>query len=301
MISLLCLPQAFQAGSPLATHGAAVRPALSIRMTEEHAKIIFLRHGQSVWNEASLFTGWADVPLTTLGKNEAATGATSMWKEGIVVDVAFTSLLQRAQQTLDIVLKITGQENIPVHQNWRLNERMYGALTGLNKKETVAKFGDDQVKQWRRSYSTPPPEIDTSSEYWPGNDNKYAHIPVEDIPLSECLKDTVDRCLPYWNTAITPALKRGKTVLVAAHGNSIRGMLKYLDGISDDEITALEIPTGIPLVYNLDKDLKPIPGEGAVAPLSGTFLVDQEELRKKQEEVANQSKLRYGIEEEATA
>jgi 2,3-bisphosphoglycerate-dependent phosphoglycerate mutase len=189
------------------------------------------------------------VPLTTLGKNEAAQGATRMWQEGLKIDVAFTSLLKRAQQTLAIVLKITGQEDVPVHQNWRLNERMYGGLTGLNKKETVAKYGAEQVGQWRRSYSTPPPEIDKTSEYWPGNDNNYAHIPEEEIPLSECLKDTVERCLPYWEESICSALSRGKTVLVAAHGNSIRGMLKHLDGISDDEITKLEIPTGIPLVY----------------------------------------------------
>lgn len=282
-----------------APRSSAARSAVC--MSEPHATIVFLRHGQSVWNEASLFTGWADVELTTLGKNEAAAGATQMWKEGISIDVAFTSLLKRAQQTLDIVMRITGQEDVPVHQNWRLNERMYGGLTGLNKKETVAKFGDDQVKMWRRSYSTPPPEIDTSSEYWPGNDNKYAHIPEDEIPLSECLKDTVERCLPYWDESITPALKRGKTVLVAAHGNSIRGILKYLDNISDEEITQLEIPTGIPLVYKLDKDLQPIVSDRAVAPLRGHFLVDPEELKRKQEEVANQSKLRYGIDEEAGA
>lgn len=270
-------------------------------MAEPHATIVFLRHGQSVWNEASLFTGWADVELTTLGKNEAAGGATQMWKEGINVDVAFTSLLKRAQQTLDIVLRITGQEDVPIHQSWRLNERMYGGLTGLNKKETVAKYGDDQVKLWRRSYSTPPPPIETTSEHWPGNDNKYAHIPEEEIPLSECLKDTVERCLPYWDGAITPALKRGKTVLVAAHGNSIRGILKYLDDISDEEITKLEIPTGIPLVYSLDKDLRPIKSDRSVAPLNGHFLVDPDELKRKQEEVANQSKLRYGIEGEQPA
>ena len=275
--------------------------ALTALARAAHATIVFLRHGQSVWNEASLFTGWADVELTTLGKNEAAGGATQMWKEGIKVDVAFTSLLKRAQQTLDIVLRITGQESVPIHQSWRLNERMYGGLTGLNKKETVAKYGDEQVKQWRRSYSTPPPPIDTASEYWPGNDNKYAHIPEEEIPLSECLKDTVDRCLPYWDASITPALMRGKTVLVAAHGNSIRGMLKYLDGISDDEITKLEIPTGIPLVYELDANLKPIPSARALAPLTGHFLVDPEELKRKQEEVANQSKLRYGVAEGAAA
>jgi len=264
---------------------------------DEFATIIFLRHGQSIWNEASLFTGWADVELTTLGKNEAAQGATQMWQEGIKVDVAFTSLLTRAQQTLDIVLKITGQEDVPVHQNWRLNERMYGGLTGLNKKETVAKYGAEQVGQWRRSYSVPPPPIETDSQYWPGNDNKYAHIPEDEIPLSECLKDTVERCLPYWEESICSALKRGKTVLVAAHGNSIRGILKYLDDISDDEITKLEIPTGIPLVYRLDSNLKPIPSSRAVAPLTGHFLADLEELKKKQEEVANQSKLRYSQEE----
>jgi len=215
------------------------------------------------------------------------------------VDVAFTSLLKRAQQTLDMVLRISGQEDVPIHRNWRLNERMYGDLTGLDKKETVEKYGEDQVKQWRRSYSDPPPPIDTSSKYWPGNDNKYAHIPEEDIPLSECLKDTVDRCLPYWEGSIVPALKRGKTVLVAAHGNSIRGMLKYLDDISDEEITKLEIPTGVPLVYRLDKNLKVIPSPKAVAPLSGAFLIDEAELKKKQEEVANQSKLRYGVEGES--
>jgi len=276
----------------VATRRSAVAPLMA---EDAHATIIFLRHGQSTWNEASLFTGWADVELTTLGKNEAAAGATAMWQEGLRVDVAFTSLLKRAQQTLDIVLKITGQEDVPVHRSWRLNERMYGGLTGLNKKETVEKYGAEQVGQWRRSYSTPPPPIETSSPYWPGNDNNYAHIPEAQIPLSECLKDTVERCLPYWDVAISSALKRGKTVLVAAHGNSIRGILKYLDGISDEEITKLEIPTGIPLVYRLNKELKPIPQEGAVAPLTGRFLVDPEELKKKQEEVANQSKLRYSV------
>ena len=247
MLSALLLTHSVSAYSPgvapLALRSSAAATAArpsQIVMADDYATIVFLRHGQSVWNEASLFTGWADVELTTLGKNEAAAGATAMWKEGITVDVAFTSLLKRAQQTLDIVLRISGQESVPINANWRLNERMYGSLTGLNKKETVAKYGDDQVKKWRRSYATPPPEIDTSSEYWPGNDNKYAHIPVDEIPLSECLKDTVDRCLPYWEGSIVPALKRGKTVLVAAHGNSIRGILKYLDGISDDEITKLE-------------------------------------------------------------
>lgn len=265
---------------------------------EAFATLVFLRHGQSEWNEANLFTGWADVGLTTLGKNEAAMGATELWKEGIVLDVAYTSLLKRAGQTLDIVLKITGQEDIPVNYNWRLNERMYGGLTGLDKKETVEKYGEDQVKEWRRSYTTPPPPIDTASEFWPGNNNKYAHIPEEDIPLSECLQDTVTRTLPYWEESIMPALKRGKTVLVAAHGNSIRGILKYIDEISEADITGLEIPTGIPLVYQLDKDLKPIFDARATGLLSGYFLGDPEETKKAQELVANQSKVRYGVDEE---
>jgi len=306
MISLMLLLQSVQgfhvAGTPTSVLRAShPRPATVLMGQEPFATIVFLRHGQSTWNEASLFTGWADVELTTLGKNEAAAAATSMWREGIKFDVAYTSLLKRAQQTLDIVLRITGQEDLPVHQNWRLNERMYGGLTGLNKKETVAKYGDDKVKLWRRSFSTPPPPIDTTSEHWPGNDNKYAHIPEEDIPLAECLKDTIDRTLPYWMGTITPALERGKTVLVAAHGNSIRGILKYLDDIPDDEIAKLEIPTGVPLVYTLDADLNVIPSDLAIAPLRGHVLVDPEELKRKQEEVANQSKLRYGVEGEAAA
>eukprot|EP00617_Octactis_speculum_P025432 CAMPEP_0185757078 /NCGR_PEP_ID=MMETSP1174-20130828/15509_1 /TAXON_ID=35687 /ORGANISM="Dictyocha speculum, Strain CCMP1381" /LENGTH=405 /DNA_ID=CAMNT_0028436339 /DNA_START=18 /DNA_END=1235 /DNA_ORIENTATION=- len=256
---------------------------------EPHATVVFLRHGQSVWNEASLFTGWADVELTTLGKNEAAKGATQMWQEGLKIDVAYTSLLKRAQQTLDIALTITGQEDVPVHYDWRLNERMYGGLTGLNKKETAEKYGPEQVKLWRRSYDIPPPEIKKDSPYWPGNDNKYAHIDEADIPLSECLKDTVDRCLPYWEGEIVPALQRGKTVLVAAHGNSIRGMVKYLDNIHEDAITDLEIPTAVPLVYHLDANLQPMKNERAVAPLSGYFLVDPEELAKLQAAVAAQS------------
>lgn len=319
----LLLPHSPAPGAQLSVRrpSRAASPLLA-ENAETHATLILLRHGQSVWNEANLFTGWADVGLTTLGKNEAAQGATALWREGHTIDVAYTSLLKRAQQTLEIVLKITGQEDVTVHRNWRLNERMYGGLTGLNKKETVAKYGDDQVKQWRRSYSLPPPPIDTDSECagareGPGGEvggaapgergqeargglarvapARGAHgvgLPdrlalaaaaagtgrgmttstrtsrrrsaarrapaapaapsaphpgaaspaLQEIPLSECLKDTVERCLPYWESDITPALKRGKTVLVAAHGNSIRGILKYLDGISDDEITSLEVP-----------------------------------------------------------
>jgi len=257
--------------------------------SDAHCTVIFLRHGQSTWNEASLFTGWANVELTTLGKNEAARAATQLWSEGHKIDVAYTSLLKRAQQTLDIVLRITGQEDVPVHQSWRLNERMYGDLTGLNKKETAERFGAEQVKIWRRSYDTPPPPIDTTSQYWPGNDNEYAHIKEEDIPLSECLKDTVERTLPYWEKEIVPALKRGKTVLIAAHGNSIRGMLKALDDISDDAVVDLEIPTGVPLIYTLDANLQPIRHPEATAPLSGVFLGDAAEVARAQQQVAQQS------------
>ena len=269
---------------------------------QPHAHVVFVRHGQSIWNEASLFTGWSDVELTTLGKNEAAEGATQIWKSGLKIDVAFTSLLKRAQQTLELVLLITGQEGVPVHQSWRLNERMYGALTGLNKKETVEKFGEAQVKEWRRSYTTPPPPIDERSPYWPGNDNKYIHIPMDEIPRAECLKDTVERTLPYWEGAIAPALRRGKTVLIAAHGNSIRGLVKHLDRISDAEIVELEIPTGIPLHYALDADLRPIPLDGAVAPLSGEFLADDPaEVARARDRVANQAKLLHSEVAESAA
>jgi len=270
------------------------RVVQSQQSSEAWSTVVFLRHGQSVWNEANLFTGWADVELTTLGKNEAAKGATQMWREGIVLDVAYTSRLKRAQQTLEIVLKITGQEDVQVHRCWRLNERMYGALTGLNKKETVAKYGEEQVKLWRRSYSTPPPEIDTASPHWPGNSNEYAHIEEEALPRSECLKDTVERTIPYWDSDIVPALERGKTVLVAAHGNSIRGLLKHIDGISDDDITGLEIPTGIPLVYHLDRELKPIKSERADGLLSGYFLADLTALAAAQKAVADQTQVADG-------
>jgi len=239
-----------------------------------HSTVVFLRHGQSTWNANSLFTGWADVELSTLGKNEAATAATEMWKAGLQFDVAYSSRLQRAKKTLDIALRISGQEDVPVNRCWRLNERMYGGLTGLNKVETAEKYGDEQVKIWRRSFDTPPPDVDLDSEWFPGNDAEYLHIPIEDIPRAESLKNCIERTLPYWESDITPALKRGKTVLIAAHGNSIRGMLKYLDDIGDDDILSVEIPTAIPLVYHLDKDLKPIRSEQSdEGLLSGYFLM----------------------------
>ena len=279
---------------PSSTFRGSRAPVVRMQDGKEHATVIFLRHGQSTWNAGSLFTGWADVELTTLGKNEAARAATQLWKAGYEIDVAYSSRLKRARQTLDIVLRISGQEHVPTNRCWRLNERMYGGLTGLNKKETAAKYGEAQVKEWRRSYDTRPPDVDKDSPYYPGNDPQYFHIPEEELPLAECLKDTLERTLPYWKSDIVPALDKGKTVLVAAHGNSIRGILKYLndlpsslplasrvacppltipplvprgrylDDIPEDEITDLEIPTGVPLVYHLDSDLRPIKAAGAV-------------------------------------
>lgn len=284
IVPTLLASAAWRAPTPAMELNGASAPA--------HATVVFLRHGQSEWNEANLFTGWADVELTTLGKNEAAQGATQMWKEGIVVDVAYSSRLKRARQTLDIVLKITGQEDVQVNRCWRLNERMYGALTGLNKKETVEKYGEAQVKEWRRSYSVPPPEISEDSPHWPGNSNEYAHIPLGDLPKSECLKDCVERTLPYWESDIVPALQRGKCVLIAAHGNSIRGILKHLDDISDDDITGLEVPTGVPLVYSLDKELRPIKSEHATGLLSGYFLGDADAIAAAQQKVADQTKVK---------
>ena len=288
MLQLLTSSLAFYAPTTTRlSHRASAGPCMS---EDAHCTVVFLRHGQSTWNAGSLFTGWADVELTTLGKNEAAKAATLIWKEGINLDVAYSSRLKRAKQTLDIVLRISGQEHVPVNACWRLNERMYGGLTGLNKKETAAKYGDAQVKEWRRSYDTRPPDIDPDSEYYPGNDPQYWHIPEEELPLAECLKDTLERTLPYWQSDITPALEKGKTVLVAAHGNSIRGILKYLDDIPEDKITELEIPTGVPLVYKLGKDLKPIKAPGAVAPLSGIFLGDADEIAAARQAVADQTK-----------
>jgi len=287
-MSLLLSAQAL-CGWNVGSVGRRATSASAVSMMADeppHSTVVFLRHGQSTWNEASLFTGWADVELTTLGKNEAAGAATALWRAGIVFDVAFSSRLKRAMQTLDIVLQITDQEDVVVHRTSRLNERMYGALTGLNKQETTAKYGEAQVKEWRRSYSVRPPDVDLDSQYYPGNDNKYCHIPLEYLPRAECLKDTVERALPYWTGSITPAIKRGKTILVAAHGNSIRGLLKYIDGIPEDEITSLEIPTGVPLVYHFDSELKPIKSDLATEGLSGYFLADPDDLKAKQERVA---------------
>jgi 2,3-bisphosphoglycerate-dependent phosphoglycerate mutase len=221
-------------------------------------KIVLLRHGESTWNQENRFTGWTDVDLSEKGLVEANRAGETLKAEGYVFDVAFTSVLKRAIRTLWITLDKLDLMWIPVTRCWRLNERHYGALQGLNKAETAEKHGEDQVKVWRRSYDIPPPALDPADPRFPGHDPRYATLTDGALPRTESLKDTVARFLPYWHDAIAPAVKSGKRVLVAAHGNSLRALVKYLDGISDDEIVGLNIPTGIPLVYELDADLKPI-------------------------------------------
>ena len=221
-------------------------------------KIVLLRHGQSTWNNENRFTGWKDVDLSEQGLEEAREAGRLLKDGGYVFDVAFTSVLKRAIKTLGIALDVMDQLWIPVTKHWRLNERHYGALQGLNKAETAAKHGEDQVKIWRRSYDIPPPPLTSDDERHPGKDPRYAGLDATDLPRSESLKDTVDRFLPYWHETIAPAVTGGKRVIVAAHGNSLRALVKYLDDISDQDIVELNIPTGIPLVYELSGDLKPI-------------------------------------------
>ncbi|WP_433674627.1 phosphoglyceromutase [Microbacterium gorillae] len=225
-------------------------------MTEPYT-LILLRHGQSQWNELNLFTGWVDVRLTDQGKAEAARGGQLLAEAGILPDVLHTSLLSRAIQTANIALDNADRLWIPVKRSWRLNERHYGALQGKDKAETLAEFGPEQFQLWRRSFDVPPPALADDSEFSQVNDPRYAGIDG-DIPRTESLSLVIDRLLPYWDAEIVPDLRAGKTVLVTAHGNSLRGLVKHLDGISDDDIAELNIPTGIPLVYKLDADLKPI-------------------------------------------
>ncbi|MFV1950875.1 MAG: 2,3-diphosphoglycerate-dependent phosphoglycerate mutase [Nitrospinota bacterium] len=218
-------------------------------------KLVLLRHGESIWNKENLFTGWTDVDLSERGIEEAKKACISLKNEGFLFDVAFTSLLKRAIRTLWIVLEKLDLMWIPVHRSWRLNERHYGALQGLNKVETAEKYGEEQVHIWRRSYDIKPPALDKIDPRYPGNDPRYKGLHA---PVTESLKDTVARFLPYWHEVIAPAAKSGKTVLITAHGNSLRALRKYLDNISDDEIIKMNIPTGIPLVYELDADFRPL-------------------------------------------
>jgi 2,3-bisphosphoglycerate-dependent phosphoglycerate mutase len=247
----------------------------------ETYKLVLVRHGQSVWNLENRFTGWTDVGLTEQGVNEAITAGKSLRAAGFTFDLAYTSVLKRAIKTLWIILEEMELEWIPVVRGWQLNERHYGSLQGLNKAEMAEKFGEAQVKIWRRSYDTPPPALELDDPRHPRFDPRYAGLAPKDLPASECLKDTVDRMLPYWFETIAPSIKAGRKVIVAAHGNSLRALVKYLDNISDDEIVGLNIPTGIPLVYELNADLRPIKSE---------YLADEETVRKAAEAVANQGK-----------
>lgn len=244
-------------------------------------KLVLVRHGESQWNKENRFTGWHDVGLSEKGVAEAIEAGRTLKQEGYVFDVAFTSTLKRAIKTLWLAIEEMDLMWIPVHASWRLNERHYGALTGLDKAETAAKHGMEQTQVWRRSYGVRPPELTPDSEYYPGNDPRYADVRREDLPLTECLEDVVARFLPYWHETIAPAIREGKRVVIAAHGNSLRALVKYLDGISDEVITELNIPTGTPLLYELDDDL---------APVRHRYLGDQEAIRKATQAVAGQLK-----------
>lgn len=219
--------------------------------------LILLRHGQSEWNEKNLFTGWVDVRLTEQGRREAARAGQMFVESDLLPDVVFTSVLSRAIQTANIALDSADRLWIPVNRSWRLNERHYGSLQGLNKADTLAKYGEEQFMEWRRSFDTPPPELDDASEYSQVSDPRYVGIDGE-RPRTECLKDVVERLVPYFNDAIVPELRAGKKVLVTAHGNSLRALVKHLEGVSDDDIAQLNLPTGIPFVYELDENLQPV-------------------------------------------
>jgi 2,3-bisphosphoglycerate-dependent phosphoglycerate mutase len=248
-------------------------------------KLVLLRHGESVWNQENRFTGWTDVGLTEKGMSEARMAAALLRKEGFAFDVAYTSVLKRAIKTLWIVLEEMDRMWIPVHHSWRLNERHYGALQGLNKAETAVKFGEAQVKIWRRAYDTPPPALEDGDPRLETADPRYAEIEPRAFPRTECLKDTVSRFLPYWHATIEPTLRNGESVIIVAHGNSLRALVKYLDDVSDADIVGLNIPTGQPLVYELDKSLRPN---------RHYYLGDEETIRAAMEMVANQGKVGRG-------
>jgi 2,3-bisphosphoglycerate-dependent phosphoglycerate mutase len=244
-------------------------------------KLILLRHGQSQWNLENLFTGWTDVDLTDQGRQEATAAARLLEEEGLLYDVAFTSVLKRAIRTLWLVMDDMDRMWVPVHRTWRLNERHYGALQGLNKPDTVEKYGSEQVQIWRRSYATPPPALTDDDERHPRHDVRYAGVDPAQLPATESLKDTLARVEPYWKETVTPELRAGKTVLIAAHGNSLRALVKMLDGMSEEEIVGFNIPTGVPLVYELDDDLNS---------LGRDFLGDPEAVAAAAQAVADQTR-----------
>ncbi len=248
-------------------------------------QLVLLRHGESEWNKLNLFTGWYDCDLTEAGREEAAAAGGMLTDAGIEPDVVHTSVQIRAIRTANLALDAMDRLWIPVRRSWRLNERHYGDLTGRNKKETAERYGDDQVLVWRRSYDVPPPPIAADNEFDPNHDARYASLPPELVPASECLADVVERMLPYWYDAIVPDLAAGNTVLVAAHGNSLRALVKHLLDISDDEITGLNIPTGVPLAFELDDDYRPAEDK----PLEERYLMDEAAVRAKAEAVAKQA------------
>ena len=250
-------------------------------MTPSIHTLVLLRHGESTWNKENRFTGWTDVDLTDTGREEAARAGDLMMEGGYTFDIVYTSVLTRAIRTMFIALDRMKLLWIPVVKSWRLNERHYGALQGLNKAETAAQHGDNQVKVWRRSYDIPPPPLTKDDPRHPSHDPRYSGLKAAEMPDTECLKDTVERFLPIWHQDVAPTIKNGKRVLIAAHGNSLRALVKYLDNISDQEIVELNIPTGIPLVYELDDQLKP---------LRSFYLGDPEEAKKAAERVAAQAK-----------
>lgn len=244
-------------------------------------KIVLLRHGESLWNKENRFTGWTDVDLSEKGIEEAKKAGGILKKEGYTFDLAYTSVLKRGIRTLWIVLDEMDLMWIPVYRSWRLNERHYGALQGLYKSKLAQEMGEEQVLIWRRSYDIPPPPLKTSDPRYPGNDPRYKEINPKDLPITESLKDTVERFLPYWHETISPIVKSGKNVLISAHGNSLRALIKYLDNVSEEEIVELDLPTGIPLIYELDDKLKPI---------QHYYLGDPEEIAKATQAVKDQGK-----------
>lgn len=245
-------------------------------------KLVLLRHGESTWNKENRFTGWTDVDLSEKGVGEAHRAGQLLKENGFSFDVAYTSVLKRAIRTLWITLDEMNAMWVPVHNTWRLNERHYGALQGLNKAETAAKYGEQQVLVWRRSYDVPPPALEPGDTRSPANEARYKNLKPQEIPLTECLKDTVARFLPYWHETIAPAIRSGNRVVIAAHGNSLRALVKYLDNVSEQTIVELNIPTGIPLVYELDDQLKP---------LRNYYLGDPDAVKKAMEAVAKQGKV----------
>lgn len=244
-------------------------------------KLVLLRHGESVWNKENRFTGWTDVDLSPKGMEEAKQAGQLLKEAGFAFDVAYTSVLKRAIRTLWIAMDTMDLLWVPVHRSWRLNERHYGALQGLNKSEMAVQYGEEQVHIWRRSYDVPPPALEKTDPRSPSHDRRYGALSATELPLTECLKDTVARCIPYWHETIKPAVQQGKQVIVAAHGNTLRALVKYFDNISDNEIVGLNIPTGVPLVYEFSDDLKP---------MRHYYLGDQEAVAKAMQAVSNQGK-----------